>query len=73
MPQLLAARFAAAQEAGELNPDLDPRLLVTSLIGSDPVPRRRRADLAPVFDADDIDASPCATTPSRCWTTAWRA
>jgi len=30
---LLARRFAAAQARGALNPDLDPRLLVVSLIG----------------------------------------
>lgn len=33
VPQMLAARFAAAQQRGALNPDLDPRLLVVSLIG----------------------------------------
>ncbi|GAA4862007.1 TetR/AcrR family transcriptional regulator [Luteimonas vadosa] len=33
IPVLLAGRFAAAQRAGRLNPDLDPRLLVVSLVG----------------------------------------
>ena len=33
VPLLLAQRFAAAQKRGALNPDLDPRLLVVSLIG----------------------------------------
>ena len=33
VPLLLAQRFAAAQARGALNPDLDPRLLVISLIG----------------------------------------
>lgn len=33
IPLLLAGRFAAAQRAGRLNPDLDPRLLVVSLVG----------------------------------------
>ena len=33
VPLQLAARFAAAQARGALNPDLDPRLLVVSLIG----------------------------------------
>jgi AcrR family transcriptional regulator len=33
LPQMLASRFAEAQKRGELNPDLDPRLLVVSLIG----------------------------------------
>ncbi|BAN49903.1 TetR/AcrR family transcriptional regulator [Metapseudomonas resinovorans] len=32
VPLLLAQRFAAAQSAGRLNPDLDPRLLVVSLM-----------------------------------------
>ena len=33
VPQLLARRFAAAQADGRLNADLDPRLLVVSLVG----------------------------------------
>lgn len=33
LPQQLAKRFASAQARGALNPDLDPRLLVVSLIG----------------------------------------
>ena len=33
IPQMMAKRFAAAQARGELNPDLDPRLLMVSLIG----------------------------------------
>lgn len=33
IPLLLAQRFAAAQARGDLNPALDPRLLVVSLIG----------------------------------------
>ncbi len=33
LPQLLAQRFAAAQADGRLNADLDPRLLVVSLVG----------------------------------------
>lgn len=33
LPQLLALRFAAAQANGRLNADLDPRLLVVSLVG----------------------------------------
>ncbi len=33
LPQLLAQRFAAAQAKGLLNPGLDPRLLVVSLVG----------------------------------------
>ena len=33
IPQLMAQRFAAAQARGELNEDLDPRLLMVSLVG----------------------------------------
>ena len=33
LPRLLAERFAAAQSAGMLNPNLNPQLLVVSLIG----------------------------------------
>ncbi|MOA59350.1 hypothetical protein D3C78_1839410 [compost metagenome] len=33
VPMLLAERFAAAQAGGRLNPDIDPRLLVVSLVG----------------------------------------
>ncbi len=33
LPQLLARRFSLAQADGRLNADLDPRLLVVSLVG----------------------------------------
>ncbi len=33
LPQWLAGRFAAAQAAGRMNPALDPRLMVVSLVG----------------------------------------
>lgn len=33
IPLKMAQRFAAAQARGEINPDLDPRLLMVSLIG----------------------------------------
>jgi AcrR family transcriptional regulator len=38
IPLLLAQRFAAAQARGALNPALDPRLLVVSLIGLSMLP-----------------------------------
>jgi AcrR family transcriptional regulator len=54
IPQQLEAHFRAAQARGELNPDLDSRLLVISLLGltlfmyaSAPIWRR-------IFRADDI-------------------
>lgn len=33
VPILMAQRFAAAQASGRMNPDIDPRLLVVSLVG----------------------------------------
>jgi hypothetical protein len=53
----MGARFAAAQEAGELSPDLDPRLLVTSLIGLTLFPAAGAPIWRRLFAADDIDAS----------------
>ena len=57
MPQLLAQRFRAAQDAGQLNPDLDPRLLVTSLIGLTLFPAAGAPIWRRLLDADDIDAT----------------
>jgi AcrR family transcriptional regulator len=57
MPQMLAARFAAAQEAGRLSPDLDPRLLVTSLIGLTLFPAAGAPIWRNLLAADDIDAT----------------
>jgi AcrR family transcriptional regulator len=55
MPKMLAARFAEAQAAGKLNPDLDPRLLVTSLVGLTLFPAAGAPIWRRMFDADDID------------------
>lgn len=33
LPRVLAERFTAAQQSGQLNPQLDPRLIVVSLVG----------------------------------------
>ena len=57
MPQMLAKRFAEAQAAGQLNPDLDPRLLVTSLIGLTLFPAAGAPIWRRLLDADDIDAT----------------
>ena len=57
MPQLLASRFVAAQAKGELDPDLDPRLLVTSLIGLTLFPAAGAPIWRRLFQADDIDAT----------------
>ena len=56
MPVVLAAAFARAQARGDLNPDLDPRLLVTSLVGLTLFPAAGAPIWRRVFDADDIDA-----------------
>ena len=60
IPNMMAARFAAAQARGEIQPDLDPRLLMVSLVGltlfpiaGAPIWRRRFADAG--FGAYDLD------------------
>jgi len=55
LPQMLAARFAEAQRAGHLNADLDPRLLMVSLIGLTLFPLAARPIWSRVFNASDID------------------
>ena len=55
IPQVLAARFAHAQAAGELNDDLDPRLLAVSLIGLTLFPLAAESIWRRLFDAGDID------------------
>ena len=56
VPLLLAQRFAAAQREGRLNPDLDPRLLVVSLIGLTMFPAAGAPIWRRIFDADDLNA-----------------
>jgi TetR/AcrR family transcriptional regulator len=56
VPLLLAQRFAAAQGEGRLNPDLDPRLLVVSLVGLTLFPAAGAPIWRRIFDADDLDA-----------------
>lgn len=56
IPQLLALRFAAAQRAGTLNPGLDPRLLVVSLVGLTMFPAASAPVWGRVFETDGIDA-----------------
>ncbi|WP_266169840.1 TetR/AcrR family transcriptional regulator [Dyella subtropica] len=55
LPQMLAQRFAAAQSAGRLNPNLDPRLLVVSLVGLTLFPAAGAPIWKRVFRADDLD------------------
>ncbi|HET6545557.1 MAG TPA: TetR/AcrR family transcriptional regulator [Rhodanobacteraceae bacterium] len=56
LPQLLAARFTAAQAAGRLNPGLDPRLLVVSLVGLTLFPAAGAPIWRRLFAAGDLDA-----------------
>ena len=55
LPTMMAGRFAAAQQAGQLNPDLDPRLLMVSLIGLTMFPLASAPIWLQLFGADDID------------------
>ena len=55
LPKMMAGRFAAAQQAGQLNPDLDPRLLMVSLIGLTMFPMASAPIWRQLFGTDDID------------------
>ena len=50
----IADRFAAAQARGEMNADLDPRLLMTSLVGLTLLPAAGAPIWRTLFDADDL-------------------
>ncbi len=54
LPLFLAQRFEAAQRAGKLNPDLDPRLLVVSLVGLTLFPAAGAPIWRRIFDMDDV-------------------
>lgn len=56
LPQWLAARFAAAQANGRLHADVDPRLLVVSLVGLTLFPAAGAPIWQRVFGAEGIDA-----------------
>jgi AcrR family transcriptional regulator len=56
LPLMMAQRFAQAQRDGALNPGLDPRLLVVSLIGLTLFPAASAPIWRGLFKADDIDA-----------------
>lgn len=55
LPRMLAGRFADAQAAGRLNPDVDPRLLVVSLVGLTLFPAAGAPIWRQIFQAGDID------------------
>ena len=56
LPKALAARFAQAQRSGDLNPRLDPRLLVPSIMGQTMFLVAAAPIWRQLFDAGDIDA-----------------
>ena len=55
LPQLMAARFAQAQQRGELNEDLDPRLLMVSLVGLTLFPAAGAPIWRRLLQAEDLD------------------
>lgn len=57
VPQVLAQRFAAAQARGRLDPRLDPRLMVVSLVGLTLFPAAGAPIWRKAFEADDLDAA----------------
>lgn len=55
LPRMMVGKFAAAQAQGRLNPDLDPRLLMVSLIGLTLFPAAGAPIWQRMFDASDLD------------------
>jgi TetR/AcrR family transcriptional regulator len=55
VPRMLAARFAGAQVQGRLNPGLDPRLLVVSLVGLTLFPLAGAPVWRAMFDGAELD------------------
>lgn len=55
MARMLVTRFARAQAQGKLNPGLDPRLLMTSLIGLTLFPAAGAPIWRALLDADDLN------------------
>lgn len=56
LPRLMVQRFADAQARGALNADLDPRLLVVSLVGLTMFPFAAAPMWRQLFDAHDVSA-----------------
>ncbi|WP_147653932.1 TetR/AcrR family transcriptional regulator [Vulcaniibacterium gelatinicum] len=54
LPQLLVQKLAQAQRAGTLDPGLDPRLVVVSLVGLTLFPAASAPLWRSMFDAEDI-------------------
>lgn len=54
LPRMLVSRFAEAQARGGLDPDIDPRLLMVSLVGLTLFPLAGAPIWQRMLDADDI-------------------
>ncbi|MDQ3038675.1 MAG: TetR/AcrR family transcriptional regulator [Pseudomonadota bacterium] len=54
LPRIMVQRFADAQARGALNPDLDPRLLMVSLIGLTMFPLASAPMWRQLFSAEDV-------------------
>ena len=57
VPRLLVQRFAALQKEGAVSADLDPRLLVVSLVGLTLFPLAAQSIWRRLFDAEDVDVA----------------
>lgn len=55
LPQMMAKRFAEAQAQGRINPDLDPRLLMVSLVGLTLFPAAGAPIWRRLLSADDLN------------------
>jgi TetR/AcrR family transcriptional regulator len=55
LPQMMAGRFADAQARGRINPDLDPRLLMVSLVGLTLFPAAGAPIWRRLFNAEDLN------------------
>ncbi|MEO8366409.1 MAG: helix-turn-helix domain-containing protein [Pseudoxanthomonas sp.] len=55
LPQMMAGRFAEAQAQGRINPDLDPRLLMVSLVGLTLFPAAGAPIWRRLLNADDLN------------------
>ncbi|MCD9086488.1 TetR/AcrR family transcriptional regulator [Stenotrophomonas sp. SY1] len=56
LPQVLAERFSVAQQKGRLNPQLDPRLMVVSLVGLTMFPLASAPIWQQLFGAAELGA-----------------
>src|SRR5262249_44179524 len=54
VPRMMAERFAQAQKAGHINPDLDPRLIMVSLVGLTLFPAASAPIWQRVFETGDM-------------------